>query len=76
MKRLAVIPARGGSKRIRKKNIKDFCGQPIISYILNCAIESNLFDMIHVSTEDLEISTCAEKLLGRKLDFMRPSSLA
>ena len=65
MKRLAVIPARGGSKRIPKKNIKDFCGQPMISYILNCAINSNLFDKIHISTEDLEIASCAEKILVR-----------
>ena len=76
MKRLAVIPARGGSKRIPKKNIKDFCGQPMISYILNCAINSNLFEKIHISTEDLEIASCAEKILGEKLDFMRPASLA
>ena len=74
--RLAVIPARGGSKRIRRKNIRDFCGQPMISYILNCAIESNLFERIHVSTEDKEIASCAEEILGRKLDFMRPDSLA
>ena len=56
IKRLAIIPARGGSKRIPDKNIKLFCGQPMISYILNVASESLLFDKIHVSTNSSQIN--------------------
>ena len=46
MKRIAIIPARGGSKRIPRKNIKNFCGKPIIAYVLDAVKESNLFDVI------------------------------
>ena len=56
-RRLVVIPARGGSKRIPKKNIKEFCGKPIISYTLQALSKSNLFDEVHVSTDDHEIET-------------------
>ncbi len=55
MKKIVIIPARGGSKRIPRKNIKVFCGSPIISYSLNSSLQSNIFDCIHVSTEDKEI---------------------
>ena len=51
MKRLAIIPARGGSKRIPNKNVRDFCGRPMIAHILSAAKESGLFTAIHVSTE-------------------------
>jgi N-acylneuraminate cytidylyltransferase len=75
MRRLAIIPARGGSKRIHKKNIKNFCGQPIISYPLNAAKKSGLFHTIHVSTESLEIANIV-KNLGFEVDFLRDASLA
>ena len=75
MKRLAVIPARGGSKRIHKKNIKTFCGKPIISYSLEAAESSNLFDTIHVSTDCNEIAEVVTKL-GYSIDFLRDPNLA
>jgi N-acylneuraminate cytidylyltransferase len=61
MNNLAIIPARGGSKRIPKKNIKDFLGKPIISYSIRTAINSGLFDEIMVSTDDIEIAEIAKK---------------
>lgn len=73
--RLAVIPARGGSKRIPKKNIIPFCGKPMIAYALDAARESGLFDRIHVSTDSHEIAEVVEKL-GYPVDFMRDESLA
>jgi len=73
--KLAVIPARGGSKRIKSKNIIDFCGKPIISYALEAAAKSGIFDKIHVSTESDEIKAVVESL-GVKIDFMRPKELA
>ena len=60
MGRIAIIPARGGSKRIQNKNIKNFCGKPIISYILKVVKESQLFDVIHVSTDSEEIKKIVE----------------
>jgi pseudaminic acid cytidylyltransferase len=74
-RRIAIIPARGGSKRIPHKNIKSFNGKPMIAYILSAARESGLFDIIHVSTEDPQISDTVEAL-GFSVDFMRPSHLA
>lgn len=73
--RLAVVPARGGSKRIPKKNIIPFCGKPMIAYALDAARESGLFDRIHVSTDSHEIAEVVEKL-GYPVDFMRDESLA
>lgn len=70
MKRLAIIPARGGSKRIPRKNIKDFCGQPIIAYSIKAALDSGLFDEIMVSTDDEEIAALARKY-GASVPFMR-----
>ena len=67
---LCIIPARGGSKRIPRKNIKDFLGEPIISYSIECALKSNLFDEVMVSTDDDEIATIAIKH-GAKVPFMR-----
>lgn len=72
---LAIIPARGGSKRIRNKNIVDFCGRPIISYSLDCARDSGLFDKIHVSTDSPEIAAAVENL-GYPIDFLRTPDLA
>jgi N-acylneuraminate cytidylyltransferase len=72
---LAIIPARGGSKRIKNKNIIDFCGRPIIAYSLDCARQSGLFDKIHVSTDSPEIAEVAEQL-GYPVDFPRTADLA
>ena len=74
-KRLAIIPARGGSKRIKNKNIRDFAGKPMIHHIIDTAIKSNLFDKIHVSTESIKIKECVEKA-NINVDFMRPIDLA
>lgn len=70
MGNIAIIPARGGSKRIPRKNIKDFLGKPIIAYSIEAAIASNLFDEIMVSTDDIEIAEIAIKY-GAKVPFMR-----
>ena len=70
MPNLAIIPARGGSKRIPKKNIKLFLGKPIIAYSIEIAIESNLFDDIIVSTDDIEIANIA-KDYGAQVPFFR-----
>ena len=61
-KRIAIITARGGSKRIPKKNIKDFCGKPIIAYSIEAAISSKLFDEVMVSTDSEEIAEIAKKV--------------
>jgi pseudaminic acid cytidylyltransferase len=70
MSKIAIIPARGGSKRIPRKNIKPFCGKPIIAYSIEVAIQSNLFDEIMVSTDDDEIAEVA-KSFGVKVPFRR-----
>jgi pseudaminic acid cytidylyltransferase len=70
LKKIAIIPARGGSKRISKKNIKDFLGKPIIFYSINAAIESGLFDEIMVSTDDEQIAEFV-KCFGAKVPFLR-----
>lgn len=67
---IAIIPARGGSKRIPKKNIRDFFGKPIIYYTIKAAIDSLLFDEVIVSTDDIEIKEIALKF-GAKVPFMR-----
>lgn len=70
MKRIAIIPARGGSKRIPRKNIKYFCGKPIIAYSIEAALKSNLFDKVLVSTDDKEIAEISIKL-GAQVPFLR-----
>ncbi|MFY0603982.1 MAG: pseudaminic acid cytidylyltransferase [Flavobacteriaceae bacterium] len=70
MTRLAIIPARGGSKRIPKKNIKPFLGKPIIAYSIEAALQSNLFDEVMVSTDNTEIAEIAKKY-GAKVPFLR-----
>lgn len=70
MKNIAIIPARGGSKRIHRKNIKEFCGKPIIAYSIEAAIVSELFDEVMVSTDDKEIALIAKKY-GAKVPFLR-----
>ena len=72
---IAIIPARGGSKRIPEKNIIDFCGKPMISYALEAASDSGLFDKIHVSTESAKIASVVNEL-GYDIDFGRPEELA
>lgn len=70
MKCLAIITARGGSKRIPKKNIKEFCGKPIIAYSIEAALKSNLFNEVMVSTDSEEIAAVAKKY-GASVPFMR-----
>lgn len=72
---VAIIPARGGSKRIPKKNIKLFAGEPIISYSIKAAQAADLFDRIIVSTDSEEIAEVA-KSYGAEVPFMRPEALS
>ena len=72
---LCIIPARGGSKRIPRKNIKNFLGKPIIAYSIEAALKSELFDEIMVSTEDGEIAEIA-KNYGAKVPFLRSQEAA
>ena len=73
--RLAIIPARGGSKRIPRKNIRDFAGRPMIGYAVGAAREAGVFDRIVVSTDDDEIAAIAKEQ-GAEVPFMRPPELA
>lgn len=75
MKRLAIITARGGSKRIPRKNIKPFLGKPILAYSIEAALDSGLFDEVMVSTEDEEIAEIAKKY-GAKVPFYRSEKTA
>lgn len=75
MKRLAIITARGGSKRIPRKNIKEFCGKPIIAYSIEAALQSGVFDEVMVSTDDEEIAEIAMKY-GAKVPFFRSEATA
>lgn len=70
MKNLCIIPARGGSKRIPRKNIRPFLGKPIIAYSIETALESGLFDEVMVSTDDDEIAKIAAEH-GAKVPFLR-----
>jgi pseudaminic acid cytidylyltransferase len=73
--KVAIIPARGGSKRIPRKNIKLFHGKPLIAYSIEAALASNCFDKIIVSTDDEEIAKIA-KQFGAEVPFMRPNGIA
>ncbi len=73
--KIAVIPARGGSKRIPRKNIRMFCGKPIIAHSIAAAQESRLFDQIVVSTDDEEIASIARDH-GATTPFVRPRKIA
>ncbi len=75
MNRVAIIPARGGSKRIPRKNIRPFAGKPIIGYSIETALQSQLFDRVIVSTDDKEIASVAESF-GAEVPFLRPAELA
>lgn len=70
MGNLAIIPARGGSKRIPRKNIKNFFGKPVITYSIEVALNSGLFEEVMVSTDDKEIAEIA-KLHGAQVPFLR-----
>jgi N-acylneuraminate cytidylyltransferase len=72
---VAVIPARGGSKRIPRKNIKDFCGKPMIAWSIEAALNSHCFERIIVSTDNDEIAAVALDY-GAEVPFMRPESLS
>ena len=73
--KVAVIPARGGSKRIAKKNIKPFCGKPIIAYSIDLASRCGLFDRVVVSTDCADIAAVAREW-GAEVPFVRPAALA
>lgn len=73
--RLAVIPARGGSKRIPRKNIKPFAGKPMIAWSIAAALESKCFDVVAISTDDAEIAEVARGY-GAEIPFMRPLELS
>lgn len=72
---VCIIPARGGSKRIPRKNIKEFLGKPIIAYPIETALKSGLFERIVVSTDDEEIAEVA-KGFGAEIPFLRPKELS
>ena len=75
MSKVAIITARGGSKRIPRKNIKDFCGRPILAYSIEAALESGVFDTVMVSTEDEEIGETARRW-GAEVPFFRSGETA
>ena len=72
---VAFIPARGGSKRIPRKNIREFAGKPMIAHSIECALRSGLFDRVVVSTDDAEITAVAREY-GAEVPFTRPAELA
>ena len=72
---LAIITARGGSKRIPRKNIKEFCGKPILSYSIKAALDAGIFDTVMVSTDDEEIAALAKEA-GAVVPFLRSSETA
>lgn len=75
MKNLAIIPARGGSKRIPRKNVKPFLGKPMLAYSIEAALATGLFDEVMVSTDDEEIAEVARQY-GAKVPFMRSAVTA
>ncbi|MFU8781256.1 MAG: pseudaminic acid cytidylyltransferase [Kiritimatiellia bacterium] len=72
---ICVIPARGGSKRIPQKNIKPFCGKPMMAWSIEAALQSNCFKQVIVSTDDMEIAEVARQY-GAAVPFMRPARLS
>lgn len=75
MKNLCIIPARGGSKRIPRKNVKPFLGKPMLAYSIEAALATELFDEVMVSTDDEEIANVARQY-GAKVPFMRSAETA
>ena len=76
IRRLAIIPERSGSKRIKFKNIKKFFGKPIINFSIDNAIKSKLFNKIHISTDTIKFKKAIEKNNKLKIDFLRPKNLS
>jgi len=72
---LAIIPARGGSEGLPRKNILDLCGKPLIAYSIQVALKSKLIDQVVVSTEDIEIAKISEGF-GAEIPFLRPKEMA
>ena len=72
---VAIIPARGGSKRIPRKNVRDFCGKPMIGWPISAAVDSRVFQRVIVSTDDEEIASVARSF-GAEVPFIRPPELA
>ena len=72
---IAIIPARGGSKRIPNKNINEFCGKPIIAWSIEAAIKTKLFDKVIVSTDSKKIAKIAKEY-GAEIPFFRPKNLS
>lgn len=72
---VCIIPARGGSKRIPRKNVKDFLGKPLIAYSIEAALKCGLFDQVVVSTDDAEIAKVSQAF-GAKTPFVRPPELS
>ncbi|MGB5918364.1 pseudaminic acid cytidylyltransferase [Arcobacter sp.] len=72
---ICIIPARGGSKRIPRKNIKDFFGKPLIAYTIETALKSKLFEKVVVSTDDETIAQVAKEY-GAEVPFLRPDELS
>ena len=75
MEKIAIITARGGSKRIPRKNIREFCGRPILAYSIQAALESGVFDRVMVSTDDEEIGEIARSW-GAEVPFMRSDRMS
>ena len=75
MRAVAIITARGGSKRIPRKNIREFCGKPILAYSINAALSAGIFDTVMVSTDDNEIAEIARSY-GAEVPFMRSEATA
>lgn len=75
MKAIAVIPARGGSKRIPRKNIRDFAGKPAIAWAIDAALATNQFSRVVVSTDDAEIAEVSQRF-GAETPFVRPADLS
>jgi len=75
MEILAIIPARSGSKGIKNKNIRNFCGKPLIGYVINQALQIKKINRVIVSTDDYKIATVAKKY-GAEIPFLRPKELA
>lgn len=73
--KVAIIPARGGSKRIPRKNIRDFAGKPMIAHSIECARQSGVFDRVIVSTDDAEIGRISREY-GAEVPFVRPQALS
>ena len=72
---IAIIPARGGSKRLPRKNIKEFNGKPLIAWSIIVALNSKIFDKVIVSTDDEEIAEISKRY-GAEVPFIRPKSLS